>query len=93
MVIVCTSSGPLTLIQEPPWAGSEKCPMLMSHTAMQITEITCDVWMCVHVYVHVNYVCVEFFVRISFWTKRIPMERAPQRGAEWRKFQVCITFQ
>ena len=37
-----TQSSPLTLIQDPPWTGSEKCPMLISQTAMQITDITCN---------------------------------------------------
>jgi len=30
-----------TLIQEPPWIGSLKWPMLIAHTAIQTTDITC----------------------------------------------------
>lgn len=30
----------LTLIQDPPWAGSLKWPMLIAQTAIQITVIT-----------------------------------------------------
>lgn len=40
--IIWKSTELQTLIQDPPWAGSLKCPMLMAQTAIQITVMTLD---------------------------------------------------